>query len=285
MSLRKIEQRHDVSLAPFTTIKIGGLAERFFVAHNKDDLEKILEECQGQFYLLGNGSNLLITDSVIKKPVIKLGEEFCQIKHNGGLLEVGAATPVSDVTSYTLEKNLGGLENFTGIPATIGGLLAMNASAFEKDISSSLVKLEVMDKGAKVKVLEKDAIRFDYRSSSLKDSLIILRAWFNVLPDTNLKSKIDSFLKTRHATQDFEHPSCGCIFKNPPSQSAGFLIESCGLKGERCNDAQVSNKHANFIVNLGSATYADVDHLISLIKDKVFKSCGIVLQEDVERWI
>jgi len=285
VSLKKIEQKQNVSLAPFTTIKIGGLAERFFIAHDRDDLKKILEECRGQFYLLGAGSNLLIEDKIITKAVIKLAEEFCSINYDKELLETGAATPVSSVMNYTLKRNLAGLEGFAGIPATIGGLVAMNASAFGTDISSSLVRLEVMDCNANVKVLERDQIRFGYRDSSLKGAVIILRAWFSLKPETDLKSRVDSLLKNRYATQDFEFPSCGCIFKNPPSHPAGFLIQDCGLKGLRHNGAQVSFKHANFIVNLGNACYQDVDSLIQTVKEKVYNTYQINLQEEIERWM
>ncbi|UCG34822.1 MAG: UDP-N-acetylmuramate dehydrogenase [Candidatus Omnitrophota bacterium] len=284
MSLIKIEQKHNVNLAPFTTIKIGGVAEHFFIAHTSDDLGKIIEECSGQFYLLGAGSNLLISDSFITRPVIKLGEKFCYTKYDGELLEAGAATPVSSVINYTLRRSLSGLEGFAGIPATVGGLVAMNASAFGSDVSSSLVKLQVMDYNANLKVLEREEIKFDYRQSSVKNSMVILRAWFGLNPEADLRSKIDSFLKTRYATQDFEFPSCGCIFKNPPSNAAGFLIESCGLKGLRCNDARVSLKHANFIVNLGKARYQDVDSLIQTVKEKVYNTHQIKLLEEIERW-
>jgi len=282
MNLKQTKLKRNYSLADFTTIKIGGEAKHFFIAENSAALGKVLKKCCGSFYILGGGSNLLVADSPIKKCVIRLGDDFSYIKKDK-CLEIGGATALSKVIKYASANNLGGFDNLAGIPATIGGLIAMNASSFGREISAYLREVEVMDRNAAVKILKKEEISFSYRKSSLNDC-IILRAWFEVVKDYDVKAKISNFLKTRMSKQDFEFPNCGCIFKNPVEKPAGFLIEACGLKGLKKNDAQISPKHANFIINLNKARYNDVDYLTNIIKENVHKKFGIILEEEIKRW-
>ncbi|MDD5194344.1 MAG: UDP-N-acetylmuramate dehydrogenase [Candidatus Omnitrophica bacterium] len=283
MSLGRIELKQHVDLRAFTTIKIGGCAQYFFVAATLEELNEIIKDAGPFCYILGGGSNLLVKDQCLKKPVIKLGSGFDYLRASGQYIEVGAATKLSRVLNYCLKNNLSGLHNLAGIPATIGGLLCMNASSFNGEIFSPLVEAEVMDKMGAVIRLSKKEITFGYRRSSLKN-YIILRAWFTLHPDSCIKADVSNFLKIRRQKQDFDFPSCGCIFKNPLDYSAGFLIESCGLKGVSRGGAQVSNKHANFIINRGNASYDDVSYLIKQIKDKVHQKFGVVLEEEIERW-
>jgi UDP-N-acetylmuramate dehydrogenase len=184
---------------------------------------------------------------------------------------------------YTLANNLGGFECLAGIPATVGGLVVMNASSYGREISACLHEVEVMDGSGNIKNLKKEEIFFSYRKSSLGD-YVVLRSWFEIVKDHDVKAKVSNYLKTRMSKQDFEFPSCGCIFKNPVEKPAGFLIEACGLKGFKKNDAQISPKHANFIINLNKARYNDVDYLTSCIKESVHKKFGIVLEEEIKRW-
>ena len=283
MSLKKIEPEHRVSLKDYTSIKIGGDAKHFYEANGLDDLKNASKEFNGSFYLLGKGSNLLIKDTLIEKPVLKLGSEFSFINESRGCLEVGASTPLSSLLQYCLKNNLSGLENLVGIPATIGGLLAMNASSFGTEISACLKDVEVMDKNGEISVLQKDEIDFGYRYCSLQDS-IILKARINVVEAKGLRLKMASLFAKRLSTQDFKFPSCGCIFKNPADASVGTLIESCNFKGLKQGNAQVSLQHANFIVNLGGAKYSDVEYLITKIKDQIYKKYSIILEEEIKRW-
>ncbi len=160
----------------------------------------------------------------------------------------------------------------------------MNASSFGREISSLIEGVEVISEAGEVKKLKKEEIQFGYRWSSLKNK-IVTRCWFKLVKTQDSRSKIKNFLKERLRSQDFDFPSSGCIFKNSPNFPAGFLIESCGCKGLKKGGARVSYKHANFIINLGKASYKDVDYLISLIKDKIHKRYGIILEEEIERWM
>lgn len=280
--MKQAELKRKYSLADFTTIKIGGEAKYFFAVSSIESLTKVVKDYQGTFYILGGGSNLLITDSCIKKCVIKLGDEFSYIRKDK-YLEVGSSTPLSHLIKYASANNLGGFECLAGIPATVGGLVTMNASSFGREISEHLCEVEVMDNRGNVRNLKKKEIAFSYRRSSLNE-YVILRVWFEAVKDYDTKAKISNFLKTRMSKQDFDFPNCGCIFKNPDTKPAGFLIEACGLKGFKKNDAQVSLKHANFIINLNKASYNDVDYLISHIKENVHKKFDIILEEEIKRW-
>ena len=282
MSLKQAELKRKYSLADFTTIKIGGEAKHFFTVSSIESLKKVLKNCQGDFYILGGGSNLLVDDKCIEKCVIKLGDEFSYIRKDK-YLEVGSSTPLSKLIKYASASNLGGFECLAGIPATIGGLVTMNASSFGREISAYLREVEVMDNRGNVINLKKEEIAFSYRKSSLAE-YVVLRVWFEAVKDYDTKAKISNFLKTRMSKQDFEFPNCGCIFKNSDTKPAGFLIEACGLKGFKKNGAQISPKHANFIINLNKASYNDVDYLISRVKENVYKKFDIVLEEEIKRW-
>jgi len=283
MPLGRTGLTESVSLKNYTSIKIGGRAKYFYTAESINDLGKIVADIGSDFYLLGKGSNLLIADSLIEKPVVRLGKDFTYLKEKEDLLEVGASTPLSFLVEYCLENNLSGIENLVGIPATVGGLLAMNAASFGRSISSDLKEVDVMNREGEIKTYEKGEITLGYRFSSLQ-KYIILGARFRLSSKKNLRPKVDEFLGKRLSTQDFDFPSCGCIFKNTPEFSASFLIDSLRLKGMRKGDAQISQRHANFIINCGAAKYNDVDYLIQKIKDQIYKKYSIILQEEIKRW-
>jgi UDP-N-acetylmuramate dehydrogenase len=283
MNLKAVELRHNHNLKNLTTIRIGGQARHFFIVNTIDALRELVVNLEGSYYILGGGSNLLVKDAMLDKEVIKLGEEFGSILQGSRYLEVGAAVKLSALIKYAIQNDLGGLDNLAGIPALVGGLVAMNASAFNRDISQFIKGVEVMDKSGNVQQMKKEDISFSYRQSSLGD-YIVLKVWFDLPKDEGIKGKINTFMKQRISTQDFSYPNCGCVFKNPKGSSAGFLIDSCGLKGLRQNNAQISLKHANFIINLGNASYEDVDYLINKAREDVHKKFGIILEEEIKRW-
>ncbi len=283
MNSEKTELRRGVGLKQYTALKIGGRAQRFFIIHSPESACRVVSDFGPALYILGGGSNLLVRDSLIRKPVVKLGEEFSYLKRRGGGLDLGASTPLSFLVKYCINNNLSGLENLAGIPATLGGLLAMNAASFGRSISDRLREVVTVDKNGDIRILQKKEIVFGYRFSSLKD-YFILAAKFSLNPAGKIKSKVGDFLRKRFCTQEFGVATCGCIFKNPPGKQAGGLISSCGLGGLQRGGAQVSPKHANFIINRGRARYRDVDYLIRKIQDKVYKKYAVTLEEEIERW-
>ncbi|MDD4294400.1 MAG: UDP-N-acetylmuramate dehydrogenase [Candidatus Omnitrophica bacterium] len=270
-----------VELSAMTTIKIGGTVKNFFICEDVKDLTSLITAYK-HYNILGNGSNLLVSDNGIENPVIKLGGGFKHISHTGNLLEAGAGVSVRNLINYCIINNLGGLSFLAGIPATVGGCTFMNASANGMSISDVLTEVETVT-AAGIKTIKAKDIKFSYRGTSLTEGIIV-KVRFSVLNGRDIKKDINSILTGRIQKQEMLLPSCGCIFKNPGDSFAGRLIDEAGLKGLKKNDAQVSNRHGNFIVNLGKAGYNDVDYLIKFVRDKVYSRSGVLLQEEIVRW-
>ncbi len=285
MNLKKVKAEKNIDLSRLTTLGIGGKAKYFFLAEGVSELAKLLKETGGRFYLLGNGSNLLVKGGQIEKPIIKLAGGFALIKEKSGILEVGSSTLLSFLLKYCIKNHLTGLENLSAIPATIGGMLSSAAASFGSSIFDYLEEVEIMDREAEVYKVKKDEIDYGYRHSGLQGK-IILKGYFN-FPKNNgrIKRKVKEIIRKRIKLQDFSFPSCGSIFKNPSFAAAGALIEKSGLKGRRKGNVKISDKHANFILNLGMGSYRDADYLIQLARDTVYKNEKIFLEEEIQRWI
>ena len=282
----RLDVRKKVLLRMFNTLRLEAIAPIMFVAHNTDDLFAFMERIcsRDDFYLLGGGSNILIESDILNKPVLVLGEEFSYIERVDSLsLEIGAATALSKVISYTIEQNLRGLEELAGIPASIGGMMACNASSFGKELLSLVEEATVIDENGKIKYVKKSDIHYSYRRSSLRN-YIIIKAVLRFDEAYDVKEKVISFVGKRFNIQDFSYPSAGCIFKNPLSLSAGYLIDKCGLKGFRVGGAQISLKHGNFIINRANARARDIDYIITVVKERVNERFGIILEEEIVRW-
>jgi UDP-N-acetylmuramate dehydrogenase len=284
MVSERIKVKKNVDLGLLTTLGIGGKANYFFLVNTVSGLSKLLKKIGHRPYILGNGSNLLIKDGLIEKPVIKLAGEFNAVRQKDNVLEVGSSILLSFLIKYSLKIGRGGLENLAGIPATIGGMLASGASSFQTSIFDYLKEVEVIDFKGELCKIKKSEINYKYRYSDLSDKVVV-RASFN-FPENKGKSKekIKNIVKMRLALQDFSLPSCGSVFKNHPQAAAGILIEQVGLKGKRRGNLKISEKHANFIVNLGKGSFRDADYLIRNTKDIVYRKKGIVLEEEVRRW-
>jgi UDP-N-acetylmuramate dehydrogenase len=284
MSLKNIELCKGVDLKKYSRFKIGGVADYFFKINTYRDIAEIIKDFGRSFHILGNGSNILIQDTKIKIPVVRLSSKFDYISQTGSGIEIGAATLFSKLIRYCLLNNIEGFSPLAGIPATLGGMLRMNAAANGMSISENLISLEVINEKGELDLITRDNMRFGYRDSFLKN-MVITKAVFSYKSPSLIKKDVNYYLKKRLAAQDFTAPSCGCVFKNPSGFSAGLLIDSCGLKGLRKGGAIISPKHANFILNTGGASYQDVDYLIRVIRDKVFAKHNIVLEEEIQRWL
>ena len=255
------EVQKDISLKNYTTLKIGGKADYFFSAKTKQDLIKavlLAKKLTLPFFILGGGSNLLISDKGFNGLVIKYGQ----------------------LLSLYVSK---GLEWAVGIPGTIQGAVCNNSGAFKKSMENVVESVEVFDaKTGKIKIFKNKDCQFSYRNSIFrkKKNLIILSIKIKSKKSNN--KKIKQYLSYRKRTQPLNLPSAGSIFKNPQGFSAGYLIEKCGLKGKKIGNVKISEKHANFIVNLGKGKAEDVIKLIKLIKQKVKEKFNIKLQEEIE---
>jgi UDP-N-acetylenolpyruvoylglucosamine reductase len=276
-------------MARHTTLKIGGGAECWIEPADESDLSAALEEAAAsrlRVTVFGAGSNLLAPDKGLEGAAIHLGSPyFKEIRQEGDLVVARAGVPNTLFIQYALERGLGGCEFLSGIPGNIGGAVAMNAGSHGQSVDGVLEWIAVTGFDGTKKKLKKEEVPFRYRSSGLKDA-VVTEAAFR-LPTkswTETQKTLDDYRDYRAKTQDLWHASAGCMFKNPvdPPLSAGKLIDEAGLKGLRIGSAQVSEKHANFIINLGGAKAADVRRLIESVRNAVKEKSGVTLDVEVK---
>jgi len=286
-------------LSSHTSFRIGGPAEFFIRPRNIDDLKSLLESAKRYkmaFRVIGAGSNILVSDKGLKGVTLSLNSPcFRRIAFRNNCVEVGAGRTLNQFIQNLRKHCLSGAEFLVGIPGTIGGALSMNAGIIlraesqelrAKNIGDLVETVSVMDYNGKIKNLNKKGIRFNYRSSSLSKYIILgARLKLKKAKKKEIDKRIKEYLKVRKINQDYSHPSAGCVFKNPCGDSAGRLIDLCGLKGRRVGDACISSKHANFIINLGRATATDVLELMSLAKKEVKHKFGINLEPEIKIWV
>ena len=272
-------------LSNHNTIKIGGNAKFFISTLTIDALLDTLHICNQHsipFKIIGNGSNLIFDDKGFSGAIIKYENNFKQIKDN--ILQSSSGCPLSDLISYTRQNNRGGFEFCIGVPAQLGGAIINNLGAYNQEISTYIQHITIL-KNNQIIYLTKEDCNFKYHSSNLQNQkIIILGATFN-LPyqdkRSTLQKSLDYFTKRKNS-QPLEYPNAGSVFKRENNFVPAKLIDELGLKGLRVGDAQISTKHAGFIVNLGNAKYAEILKLIEIIKIKIYEKYNIILNNEVE---
>ncbi len=298
--IKGLKVERDVGLDAFTTFRIGGRARLFLTPLSIQALEdalRVLDQAEVPFRILGNGSNLLVSDKGIRA-VISLSGLSSIISFNGNLT-VHAGMTIPRLLRWCLENGLEGLEYLAGIPGSLGGALFMNAGACGCAIGDYVEEILLTGPDGSF-WFRPSRETFGYRMSNLPRGMIIsaLRIRIDACPGEadidghglvpcsrkRLLQKIRQVMKKRLDTQPLNKPSAGCVFKNPEGRSAWSLIADCGLQGFRNGDAQVSEKHANFIVNCGRADFVQVRDLITIIKEKVQEQTGILLKEELVIW-
>ncbi len=279
----------DKCLASYTTFKIGGKVDYLVLPSTWDDVFFVLEWVKKEnipFKIMGQGSNILVSDEGISGVVIKINRNLGEIKRiSEKFLEVEAGCLISELLSFLMKNNLGGLEFLAGIPGNIGGSVFGNSGAFESSIGEFIEKVEIIDENLNIKNLEKSDLSFNYRSSNIKVGSIIKSVIIRVKEQERDKSYnlILNYLKKRQKNIP-KLPSAGSIFKNPPNYSAGYLLDKVGMKGVRMGNVMVSYKHANIIVNLGSGKAEEVKELIRIMKEKVKNYFGVNLELEIKIW-
>jgi UDP-N-acetylmuramate dehydrogenase len=281
--------KRDEPLAAHTFFRLGGPAEYFVRPRSIEELAALVTRCRQDnvpLHLLGGGCNLLVRDEGVKGIVIKLDEPaFTDIKIKGNLVDAGAGALLSNVITKTAKAELGGFEVLVGIPGTIGGSLRMNAGGRAGDIGQFTGLVTVMDWQGNIHVRRRDELEFNYRETNL-DEPVILAGQFELEPD-NPEAIIKRMRKiwiTKKASQPLGFQSAGCIFKNTRGLSAGLLIEQTGLKGTKVGGAEVSERHANFIVANAGCTARDVLRLIDLVRSRVAERFGVELEMEIKIW-
>ena len=279
----------DRSLAEWTWLKVGGPAEYFVEPRSVEELAAVVRCCAETGVpcrVLGSGSNLLVRDEGVSGVVLRLTEEsFGEITIEGTVVKVGAGVLLSHVISHSVRGGLVGLETLVGIPGTVGGALRGNAGGRSGDVGQNVQSVTVMTGSGEQFTRSEDELSFGYRHSSINE-LVVIDVTFALAEgdvDETLK-RMRKLWIMRKATQPMAHQSAGCIFKNPRGISAGSLIEQAGLKGEKVGGAEVSDRHANFIVTSAEATAADVLALIERIRERVSEQCAVDLELEIGIW-
>lgn len=291
--LHGLDVLYDEPMAPRTTYKVGGSAAAFIEARDEAALCALLlclEDAQVPSMVLGNGSNVLFADAGFSGAVIHLGSGFDNVDcaremHGPGRhrLEAGGAVSITRLLRATKDLEIAGVEFLGGVPGTVGGAIRMNAGTVMGEVSDSLEAARVVTPDGRVRWTPAAELSLAYRSSTLPRGAVVVGARFHTQDaDPAMRSRLAEVLSYRKSTQPLQFPSCGSVFANPVGDHAGRLIEACGLKGHRIGDAQVSEMHANWIINLGHATASDVRNLIDLCVRQVDERHGVVLRHEVK---
>lgn len=272
-------------MSKYTSFRIGGPADFYLEPADKDDVIRIiayLEEQGIPFMMIGKGSNLLVSDEGIRGAVINLETGLGSLRAEGNTVYVDAGVTLVRFVDFCIQRGLKGVEMLAGIPGTIGGAIVMNAGAYGGEISNYLVDVEILRKGT-VRRWKREELGFSYRHSELQGGIVLTAAFGLPAGDKAeiMSIRRDLILK-RNRAQPVNMPNSGSMFKNPPGAFAAKLIEDAGLKGTRRGGAQISEKHANFIVNHGTAKARDVLALITAARDTVREKFGISLELEVK---
>jgi UDP-N-acetylmuramate dehydrogenase len=274
-------------LAEMTSFRIGGPADLFLTVESEVELmhAKAAAHRWGvKCFCLGAGTNLLVSDRGMRGLVLQLGDGFRTIKIDATSVVAGAAADFGTLVETMVEQGLEGLEFGEGIPGTVGGGLVMNAGAFGSEIAKVVTLVHGVTENGEARALSKDDVKFAYRRTELPPNFVITRVDFDLVHGDRdrLKARVAELKAKRAARQPRGIPNAGSIFKNPPGNFAGKLLECAGLKGTRLGGAAFSDQHANFIVNLGGARAAEVRALIEMARTKVKENSGVWLEPEVK---
>ncbi|MEA2680135.1 MAG: UDP-N-acetylmuramate dehydrogenase [Candidatus Binataceae bacterium] len=273
-------------LADLTSFRIGGPADLFVTVENDGELMTAMAAAHRHeipAMCLGAGTNLLISDRGVRGLVVKLGASFGRIVIDGGNVTAGAAMQFGAMVETVVDRGLAGLEFGEGIPGTVGGGLVMNAGAFGGEMARVVTLVHGVTIDGLARALTKDEVNFAYRRTDLPPRFVITRVDFVLAHGDReeLRARMMDLRSKRAARQPHGLPNAGSVFKNPPGNFAGRLLESVGLKGARMGGAAFSGQHANFIVNLGGARADEVRELIELARSRVMESTGVTLEPEV----
>jgi UDP-N-acetylmuramate dehydrogenase len=276
-------------LAPHTWYRIGGPARYYIQPRSVEELQQAYRRCvenEIPIYVLGLGANLLVQDEGVNGAVFRFSDEFWRrVRFEKSRVEVGAGADMQKLVLRTVRQGLAGIECLAGIPGTVGGGVRMNAGGKFGDFGGVITAVDVMNESGEVERLEKDELVFDYRQTNITQQFI-LGAVIELDeddPERIMKRTKEIWMYKRN-TQPLNTKNCGCIFKNPRGMSAGALIDQAGLKGMRVGGAEVSDKHANFVIAHPGCSAADVLKLVKLIRERVYERNQVTLESEVKIW-
>jgi len=280
----------NVPMSTMTTFRTGGIARIIVSPNSTEELKNVLKifyDMQIPYYVLGNGSNLLVSDKGIEKPIIYIGRDFSSIDVFENCITARSGAFLSAIAKKAYDESLTGFEFAAGIPGTLGGALIMNAGAYGGEMKDVIEAVSFVDPSGEEYVVSGEEMEFSYRNSALSGTNCIITGATIKLEKGNkdeINEKMSLLAAKRRDKQPLEYASAGSTFKRPVGHFAGSLIESAGLKGASFGDAQVSEKHAGFIINKGNATTQNICDLIEFVKEKVYEKHGVILETEVKYW-
>jgi UDP-N-acetylmuramate dehydrogenase len=277
----------NVPMKRFTSMKIGGPVDALLFPRNVGELKKVVRYARKKsipVMILGKGTNVIVRDKGLRGWVINLMQGLKKIRAEGEVVEAEAGVPLQRLVQFSVQKGLTGFEPFYGIPGTVGGGLAMNAGAWGSELKDILLSITLMKENGDIVERPRSRLRFSYRGLVLPSKWIILKGEFQLKKGKKkeMVERIKSYSEQRRKKQPLDYPSAGSVFKNPAGGRAGRWIEEAGLKGYQVGQAMVSERHANFIINLGNATATDVIHLMEWVEKRVFEEKGVSLEREVK---
>lgn len=284
-----VELERGVSLAELTSLGIGGTTDLLRIGRHESipELLNLLDDLGIPHKFLGGGSNLLVMDGELPFVVVQLAQPKPDVVIDGNIASVDAAADLGRTVTFCAKNNLGGMEGLIGVPGSVGGALRMNAGAYGTQIGSYVREIKVYRAAERrIEILTGDQISFEYRHTSFAPDDMMLAVKLE-LPSKAYQEILQGIRicnEKRRASQPLGQKSAGCIFKNPPGASAGRMIDELGLKGLRVGDARVSDRHANFFVNAGQASAADMLTLITNVRQRVEQAYGVTLENEVVVW-
>lgn len=286
-SLPELEIREREPMRVHTTFRIGGEAD-VFISPKAEELEAVLaiaKEEQVPVTVIGNGSNLLVSDGGIRGLVVEIGAGMSLVSLEGNLLTAEAGALLSKVAGVAASAGLGGMEFAAGIPGSVGGAVTMNAGAYGGEMKDILKSVKVLTRDGQRKTLSVEELELGYRHSCIPEKdYIVVEAQFSLSekPEEEIRSLMAELSGRRREKQPLEYPSAGSTFKRPEGYFAGKLIMDAGLRGYTVGGAQVSEKHCGFVINRGNATAADVKKLMEDVQKKVYEKFGVTLEPEVK---
>lgn len=284
-----VEHKPALPLAPLTSLEIGGTSDVLVIPRHESipSLIRLLRESNTPYRFLGGGSNVLLPDGELPWVILRLARQDPEVRFEGNSVWVDCAANLGTTVTACAKRDLGGMEGLIGVPGSIGGALRMNAGAYGTQIGTFVREVQVYRAATgRIETLRGAEINFEYRHTSFApdDIMLSVRLELPSKPYNEILQGIRICNEKRRGSQPLNQKSAGCIFKNPPGGSAGRMIDELGLKGHHVGDARVSDRHANFFVNAGHASAADMLKLIDDVRTRVRERYGVELEEEVIVW-
>lgn len=286
--LSKDSIKYNEPMKKHTTMKVGGLCDCMVEPSSIEEIQKVLEyvkENNIKYYIIGNGSNLLVKDEGVHALIIKIANKFSGFEVNGEYIKAYSGCSVPKLSQIAKENSLSGLEFACGIPGSVGGGIRMNAGAYGSEMVNVVEKVGFLDENGNLKEIDGKDAHFTYRHSMFVDNpqYVVVYAIYKLQKGNKdeISKIMEENMNSRKQKQPIEYPNFGSVFKRPEGYFVGKLVDDCGLKGYKIGEAQVSTKHSGFMINAGDATCKDVLDLIEYVKEKVYEKFNVKLQEEV----